>query len=158
MRRRAAYLSELAVAHIVMWFMRPHLVRQGCCAVQGRTAAQVCGGEGGTVEAAAQRLPLLYELLASLAQGRWFKQLELLCSMLQSLRGPPWLKACIASWPLAIADEHSGPLVRPEHNCPHHASQTEALCMYATTSATMTSVVNGMFAIAFTMLMHHAWQ
>lgn len=81
--------------------------------MQGRTAAQVCESAGGAAEAAAERLPLLYELLSHLAQGKWFKQLEQLCSVMHALRGPAWLSACVASWPLEIATENGEHLVCP---------------------------------------------
>lgn len=85
--------------------------------MQARTAAQVCEGAGGAAEAAAQRLPLLYELLSQLAQGKWFKQLEQLCSVLHNLRGPTWLSACVASWPLEVGTENREHLVRPPDTC-----------------------------------------
>lgn len=79
--------------------------------VQGRTGAEVCGGSGTLSEAAAQRLPMLFELLAKLIQGRWFKQVEHLCTVLRSVRGLPWLSACVATWPLEVASLHNERMV-----------------------------------------------
>eukprot|EP00892_Ulva_mutabilis_P006806 jgi/Ulvmu1/4498/UM002_0224.1 len=80
-------------------------------ALQGRTPAEACGGTGGAAETAAQRLPLLFAAARQLAQGRCFKQLEHLCCALRVLRGPAWLTACTASWPLVLAADHQESMV-----------------------------------------------
>ena len=80
--------------------------------MQGRSPAEVSHRADGTAEAAAQRLPLLYNAATQLLQGQWFRPLEYLCCVLRTLRGPSWLAQTVACWPLALAAKHYESLVR----------------------------------------------